>query len=355
MKLTSQRMREENPEVDPLRLACGWTKKDLSKPWILVETVNGQSMPCSLPYYDLGLDIKDGIIEAGGTPGRYDCTDLCDGIMQGTEAMSYSLPSREVIAMAVEMHARGGHFDACVLVSGCDKAVPGHLLAAARLDLPTIFFPGGVMESGPEWYTLDMVATSFAQLRRGEMEKEEYEFLRQHACPTEGACAFYGTACTMQILSEALGLALPNSALLPPRSFIQRRLARRAGNQIVRLTQEGIRASYIITQKALENAITVLVATGGSTNALLHLPALAHEADLKFSYQLVQEISARVPFILNVHPSGRYPTDLLWRAGGAYAVFKEITELLHLDALTVTGRSRGEQLKALGRENYFAQ
>ncbi|MEE8448665.1 MAG: dihydroxy-acid dehydratase [Thermodesulfobacteriota bacterium] len=353
MRRISQRMRGINPEIDPLRLACGWSKEDLRKPLILIETVGGESMPCSTYLDDLAQDVKDGVTESGGRPARYSCTDLCDGILQGTDAMSYSLPSREVIAMAAEMHARGGHFDGCVFISGCDKAVPAHLMAALRLDLPAVLLPAGVMESGPEWYTLDMVATSYAKLRRGEIQKEEYEFLKEHACPTEGACAFFGTAGTMQLLSEALGLALPASALLPARCFLQRRQARQAGQQIMAILNKGIRPSQIVTDKALENAVTVLAASGGSTNALLHLPALAHEAGLTLSYDRIKKISDAVPFILNLYPSGAYPDDLLWRAGGAYAVFRELKDYLHLDALTVTGKTLAANLAQLEKEGYF--
>ena len=229
-------MRELAPEADALRLGCGWTLADLGKPQILVESVAGESHPNSVHLNDLSHDVRDGVIESGGRPARYDCTDLCDGIIQGTSAMDYSLPSREVMTMAVEMHARGGHFDGLVLVSGSDKAVPAHLLAAARLDMPAILVPGGVMEPGPsgttlphENMTLEQVGTIYAQLRRGLISPHEYEFLRQEACPTKGGCAFMGTSGTMQVMAEALGLAPLGSALRPANSFSMTRGCRQAG------------------------------------------------------------------------------------------------------------------------------
>ncbi|UCD59171.1 MAG: dihydroxy-acid dehydratase [Candidatus Hydrogenedentota bacterium] len=205
--------REHAPEADPLRLGTGWTKADLDKPWTLIECAGGDSHPCSIHLPEAARAVRDGIIEAGGAPAIYYCTDICDGIAQGTEAMNYSLASREVIAMVSELHAQTGHFDCAVFISGCDKSVPAHLMAAARLKMPAIIMPGGVMQTGPSETTLDMVGTYYCGFRRRKMSKKDYQFYRDHACPTAGACAFLGTANTMQILTEAFGMALPGSAL----------------------------------------------------------------------------------------------------------------------------------------------
>lgn len=360
--LHSQRMREIAPEIDSLRLGCGWSIEDLGKPQVLIETVGGDSHPCSVHLLHMADVVREGIIEGGGVAGRYHCTDLCDGILQGTDAMDLSLPSREVMALATEMHARGGHFDGMLLISGCDKSIPGHLLAAARLDMPTIMVQAGVMEAGPASdaltlpsMSLEQVGTIHSKLRRGEISNAEYQYLREHACPSPGSCAFLGTASSMQILAEAMGLSLPGAALRPPHLFDMDRGCREAGRQIQKLIRDGVTFSRIVTQEALENAIVVHAAIGGSTNVMLHLPALAKSAGLQWDFAKVQEINDRVPYIVNVRPSGVHSTDLLWKAGGAYRIMWELREFLNLDCLTVTGRTLGENLEELQRSGFFAR
>lgn len=345
--------RARAPEADALRLGTGWTKPDLGKPWTLIECAGGDSHPCSVHLPEVARVVRDGVIEAGGASAISYCTDMCDGIAQGTEAMNYSLVSREVIAMASELHAQAGHFDCVVFVCGCDKSVPAHLMAAARLGMPAIIMPGGVMQTGPSETTLDMVGTYHSRFKRRKMSRKDYEFYREHACPTAGSCAFLGTANTMQILAEALGMALPGSAVLPAGYMLHARVARRAGNAALKLFDKRISAEKIISQAALENAIVVHAAMGGSTNALLHLPAIAHQLGLKFSLEMVAEINNRVPFIVNVRPSGMHPVNLLWAAGGAPAIMNELKDYLHMDALTVTGKSLGQNLADLRKENYF--
>lgn len=358
----SQQMRRLGPEIDPLRLAVGWTWEDMEKPHILIETVGGDSHPSSSHLPRLATVVRDGAIESGGVVGRYDCTDLCDGILQGTPAMAYSLPSREIIAAATEMHARGGHFDGLVALSGGDKAIPGHLLALARLGLPAIHVPAGGMDPGP-WgdslphgtMSLEQVGTIHAQLRRGQIDPQEYHFLCENACPSRGTCAFFGTAHTMQALSEALGLALPTSANRPAHLFAMERGCRQAGQQIIQLMRRGITTKDILTQEALENALIVHAATAGSTNALLHLAALAGEAGLRFDYAKVQQINDRVPFIANVRPSGEHAVPFFWYAGGVSRVMWELREVLHRDCLTVTGKTVGENLDELQKSGWLEQ
>ncbi|RKY04470.1 dihydroxy-acid dehydratase [Candidatus Poribacteria bacterium] len=351
--LRSRRMRELSPEADPLRLGCGWGVEDLDKPWVLIETTYGESMPGSAHLAELADHIRDGVMEAGGAAARYHCTDMCDGIAQGTDAMCYSLPSREILAMVVEMHATAGHFDGMVLCSSCDKSIPAHLIAMARANIPSLILPGGVMDMGPGRMTLERVGTIHSELRRGRIGRDLYEFLREHSCPSFGACAFMGTACTMQSMAEALGLALPATALIPAHHLALRRAARKAGRTVMRLIEKGIKPSDILNKASLENALRVHAAISGSTNALLHLPALAGELGIELSLDDVQRINDSTPYIANVRPAGEHPTSLLWFAGGIARVMWEIREILNLDAMTVTGKTVGENLKELEESGFF--
>ncbi len=354
MPLHSQEMRKIAPEADPLRLACGWTREDLGKPWILVETTGGESMPCSYHLPDLAEEwVVRGARAAGGATARYDCTDICDGIDQGTPGMRFSLASREVIAFAVEMHVRGGHFDGMCILSGSDKGTPGVLLAAARVDIPSIFIPGGVMEVGPKGITLEQVGSLYARLRRGEITREEYEGQALHACPTTGTCAFLGTANTNAVVAEALGMALPTSALVPATSFELGRLGEKAGRQIVQMVEEDLRPSKILTREAFENAMVVHAAIGGSTNTIMHLLALAYEADVELSLKSFDDPDREIPFLVNCRPSGLHPVNYLWYAGGTQCLIRELREYLHMDVLTVTGLTLEENLREVESSGFF--
>ncbi|WMU93238.1 dihydroxy-acid dehydratase [Microcystis phage MaAM05] len=349
----SQQGRQQSPEADSLRMGCGWGRQETDKAWILVETTHGDSHPGSIHLGDLAQFVDKGIISAGGTPAHYTCTDICDGIAQGTAGQHYSLPSREVMVMACEMHAKAGHFDGAVFLSGCDKSLPAHLIAMLRLNLPSLVVPGGVMEAGPEGFTLEGVGTIYAQKRRGEIDEASYEFLRSGACPSAGSCAFFGTAATMQLLSEAMGLAMPATALIPAHLNALKDAARQAGKRVFELIAENLRPRQIFTQKALDNALMVHAATGGSTNALIHLAAMAKEAELDFSYERINEINRQVPFILNLKPSGKFTSDKIWYAGGVYRILKELQPFLHWDARTVTGLTLGENLEILEKSGHF--
>lgn len=333
--------------MDPLRIACGWEPDDLGKPWLLVESSGGDSHPGSVHLPGLVESVREGAIGGGLAVGRYYCTDMCDGIAQGTAAMSYSLASRELIAMAAELHFHSGHFDGWTAVSSCDKAIPAHLIAAARLDAPVIFMPGGVMHTGPGDVSIDRMGELFARLRRGEISEEEYRYHSLTAAPCEGACNFLGTAVTMQILTEALGLSLPSTACCPTTEPEQMRLARASGTAVAALIGREITARDIMTDEAIDNALVVHAAAGGSTNAMLHLPALAAELGLEFSWKRVQEINETVPWILDLRPSGKHTADLFWYAGGVPRLLWEIRDHLHLDALTVTGKTLEENLEQL--------
>lgn len=349
----SRQGREQSPEADSLRMGCGWGRSETDRAWVLIETTAGDSHPGSIHLGELADFVEKGVIAAQGTPARYTCTDICDGIAQGTAGQHYSLPSREIMTMATEMHARAGHFDGMVLLSGCDKSLPAHLIAMLRLNIPAVVVPGGVMEAGPEGFTLEGVGTIYAQKRRGEISEKDYEFLRSGACPSAGSCAFFGTAATMQLLSEAMGLAMPATALIPAHLNALKDAARQAGKRVLELIEEDLKPRDIFTQAALENAIAVHAATGGSTNALIHLAAMAREAGLDFSYDRVDAINRRVPFILNLKPSGKFTSDKIWYAGGVYRILKELTPFLNLDARTVTGLSLGENLEILEKTGHF--
>lgn len=351
----SRQERAKAPEADSLRMGCGWGRQETDQYWVLVETTHGDSHPGSIHLGELAEFVDKGIIANQGTPSHYTCTDICDGIAQGTEGQWYSLPSREIMVMATEMHASAGHHDGIVFLSGCDKSLPAHLIASLRLNRPAIFVPGGVMEAGPEGFTLEGVGTLYAKKRRGELNEKDYEFLRQNACPSAGSCAFFGTATTMQLLTEAIGLALPNTALIPAHLNALKDAARQAGKRVIELIDENVKPRDIFTQDALDNALTVHAATGGSTNALIHIAAMATEAGLDFSYQRVNEINERVPFILNLKPSGQFSADKIWYAGGVYRILKELKPFLNLDVKTVTGLTLGENLEILEDAGHFIQ
>ncbi len=351
--MQSQTRRAQAPEADALRIGCGWSPDDTDKPWVLIESVQGDSHPSSVHLTGLAESVERGTLVAGGISATYSCTDICDGIAQGTPGMDYSLASREVIAMATEMHVQGGHFDGIVFLSSGDKAVPAHLISAIRLNIPSVLVPGGLMDSGPDGLTLEGVGTAAAQRKRGEIDERAFKFLQLSACPSVGSCAFFGTASTMQMLSEALGLALPTAALIPAHLNALKESARKAGERILPLIQQNICPRDIVTAKALENALIIHAATGGSTNALLHLAAIAREAGITFSYDQVNEINAKIPFLLNVKPSGRLNANMIWYAGGLPRIMRELKPFLNLNVLTVTGKTLGENLEALEVSGHF--
>ncbi len=352
--LRSQQLRKLGPEIDPLKLSMDWTVEDLTKPQILVDDVWGDALPGSYHLLKLSEMVCKGVYAAGGKPANFHVTDMCDGIAQGTEGMDYSLLSREIICDMIEVHWRTQPLDGMVLLSSCDKGVPAQLKAMARMyDAPAIHVPGGTMMEGPGMFTLERVGTIYAKLRRNELSKEDYLFLQRNACPTVGCCSFMGTANTMQAMSEALGLAMPTSASMPAFMNDIRQNAEACGRRIMRMVDEGRTTRDILKPEAFENAIMVHAAIGGSLNALLHLPAISREVGIVLRPELWDELNRRAPFLLNVRPSGTYPAIFFWYAGGVQGVVREIKDRLHLDAMTVTGRTLGENLKELEKRHYF--
>lgn len=352
MELISQKMRQLAPEMDPLRLGTGWKPEDLAKPQILVESTFGDSHPGSGHLDKLVTAACEGIDEAGGHGARYFCTDICDGESQGTDGINFSLASREMIANMIEIHANATPFDGAVYMASCDKGMPANLMALARVNTPAVVVTGGTMSAGPDLLTLEQLGMYSAKYERGEIDEDKLNWAKQNACPSCGACSFIGTASTMQIMAEALGLALPGSALLPATSPDLIDYARRAGHQAVMLARQGLRPSDIVTMDSFENAILVHAAISGSTNALLHLPAIAHEFGIQIDGDTFDRLHRNAKYLLDVRPAGRWPAEFFYYAGGVPAVMEEIRDVLHLGAMTVTGKTLGENLTEL-RENGF--
>ena len=354
MELKSQEMRILAPELDPLRIGTGWAPEDLEKPQIIIESTFGDSHPGSGHLDTLVEEVRKGVEQAGGHGARYFCTDICDGESQGTDGINYSLASREIIANMIEIHANATPFDGGVYLSSCDKGLPGNLMGLARVNVPSVVVPGGTMNAGPDMLTLEQLGMYSAKYQRGEIDKEKLDWAKCNACPSCGACSFIGTASTMQIMAEALGLALPGSALMPATSPDLSAYARQAGAQAVRLAQmPHMKPSDIITMDSFENAILVHAAISGSTNCLLHIPAIAHEFGIEIPGDTFDKLHRHARYLLDVRPAGRWPAECFYYAGGVPAIMEEIKEHLHLDAMTVTGKTLGENLKELKTNGFY--
>ncbi|MBR5545601.1 MAG: dihydroxy-acid dehydratase [Clostridia bacterium] len=351
--LPSQNVRKLAPEMDPLRLGMGWTEDDLEKPQIMIESTFGDSHPGSAHLLELVNDAADGVRQSGGRAARFFVTDICDGQAQGHDGINYSLASRDMIANMVEIHHNATPFDAGVFLASCDKGLPGLLMGIGRTDLPAIVVTGGVMEAGPDLLTLEQIGKYSAMCQRGEITSEQFTWYKHHACPSCGACSFMGTAGTMQVLCEALGLSLPGSALLPATRADLREVAVKAGQQAMQLAHSGMKAHDIVTRKSFENAIIVHAAISGSTNALLHIPAIAHEFGIELDADTFEAFHKDAHFLLDVRPAGRWPSEFVYYAGGVPAIMEELRPLLHLDAMTVTGKTLGENLDDLKTSGYY--
>ena len=353
MKLKSQEMRTLAPELDPLRIGTGWKPEDLSKPQVMIESTFGDSHPGSGHLDILVEEVRKGIVSAGGYGARYFCTDICDGESQGTDGINFSLASREMIANMIEIHANATPFDAGVYLASCDKGLPANLMGLARVDIPAVVVPGGTMNAGPKMLTLEQLGMYSAKFQRGEIDEEKLNWAKCNACPSCGACSFIGTASTMQIMAEALGLALPGSALMPATSPDLLTYARQAGERAVAMAGDpDMCPTKIVTMDSFENAILVHAAISGSTNCLLHIPAIAHEFGLEVTGDTFDKLHRNARYLLDVRPAGRWPAECFYYAGGVPAIMEEIKEHLHLDVMTVTGKTLGENLKDL-RENGF--
>jgi dihydroxy-acid dehydratase len=349
----SQRMRQVAVEMDALKMGMGWTAADLEKTQVFVQSTWGDSHPGSVHLDRLVAAASDRLVELGAKPARYTTTDICDGIAQGHDGMNYSLLSREMIANMIEIQAQATPFDGGMFICSCDKGVPAHLQAIARINMPAVVVTGGIMKAGPEQLTLEQIGTYSIMLQRGEITSEEFREKQHHACPTCGACSFMGTAATMQIMTEALGMSLPGTALEPAVSREIETTARNAADILQQLIEKNIRPEDILTREAFENAIMVHAAIAGSTNAMLHLPAVAHELGVDISGDTFDAIHRRIPWLANIRPSGQYPAEYFYYAGGVPAVMEEIREHLHLNVLTVTGYTLRENLEHIRQSGFY--
>ena len=280
-------------------------------------------------------------------------TDICDGIATGHDGMDYSLISRDMIAGMTEIHAKTAGFDGLITSSSCDKAVPGHLMAIARINIPAIHIPGGSMMPGPGFISGDTCYEADVRAAEGAISREEQDYFRRNACPGWGACQYMGTASTMQCMAEALGLALPGSALMPAGSSYLLQTAMAAGEKIAELVAENIRPSDILCRESFMNAIKVHAAIGGSCNATLHLPTIAKEAGICLTLSDFEKYSEGIPLLTSLLTAGKWPTQYFWRAGGIPRIMLELESFLDLDVLTVTGHTIRENLAALKEDGYF--
>lgn len=330
--------------------AMGYGAEDLHKPLIGICNSFNEIVPGHLHLHEIAEAAKLGVAAAGGTPLEFPAIALCDGIAMGHTGMKFSLASRELIADSIESVAMASGFDGLVLIPNCDKVVPGMLMAAARLNIPAIVVSGGPMLAG-RFHGQDIsVSQSFeaaGKFAAGLIDETEMTALEEQACPSCGSCAGLFTANTMNSLTEVLGMGLPGNGTIPAAYTGARRLlAKRAGNIILKLIREDIKPRDIMTRKAFENAITVDMGVGGSSNTVLHLTAIAHEVGIELPAPLFDEISRRTPYITKLSPAGKHHMQDLHEAGGLSAVMNELSRqgLIHLDALTVAG-TIGERIK----------
>ena len=332
--------------------AVGMTEADFGKPQVGIATSWNEVTPCNLPLRRLAQHSKQGVRDAGGFPIEFNTIAVSDGISMGHEGMRASLVSREVIADSVETVMHAERFDAMVTFAGCDKSLPGMAMAAARLDLPAVFLYGGTIMPGRyDGRDIDIkdVFEAVGARAAGTIDDEQLQAIEANACPGEGSCGGMYTANTMASAMEALGLSLPGSASAPAIDPRREDFARRSGKAVLRLLEADLRPRRIITKQSLENAIAVVMAIGGSTNAVLHLLAIAYEARVELSLADFDRVGRRVPHIVDSRPHGRFLMSDIDQVGGVPVVMRELAEsgLLHLDELTVTGNTVGENLDAL--------
>jgi len=334
--------------------SLGCTERDLEQPFVGIINSFSEVIPGHVHLRAIAEAVKSGVRSAGGTPFEVNTIGVCDGIAMGHLGMKYSLPSRELIADSVEIVAQAHAFDALVFIPNCDKIVPGMLMAAVRLNIPSIFISGGPMLAGRFWggdelraVDLSTVFMAVGKVAAGEMSERELKELEAVACPGCGSCAGMFTANTMNCLTEALGMALPGNGTIPAVDARRLGLAKEAGRQIMELLAEGICAGDIITKDSIQNAFVVDMALGGSTNSVLHLMAIAHEAGIDFPLSEVNEISEKTPHLAKISPAGGYHIEDLDLAGGIPAVMWRLMSRLNLEVKTVSGQSPAESLAAM--------
>jgi dihydroxy-acid dehydratase len=331
--------------------ALGVKRSDMAKPFIGIVNSYSEIVPGHANLREISQAVREGVYEAGGVPFEVNTIAVCDGIAMNHDGMKYSLPSRELIADSVEVVVEAHQFDALVFIPNCDKIIPGMLMAAVRLNLPSIFVSGGPMLSGKmnvdgKVKDVDLISVfeAVGKVVRKQMTVTELTELEEIACPGCGSCAGMFTANTMNCLTEAMGMGLPGNGTIPAVDGRRMQLARKAGEHAVKLFNQNLCARDIITEKSLQNAFTVDMALGGSTNSVLHLMAIAHEAGVSFPLRRINDISERTPYLCKLAPAGHYHIEDLERAGGIKAVMKEVKNLLDLDLITVTGQKMAKNI-----------
>ncbi len=332
--------------------AMGETEKDVAKPFVGVVSTWNEAAPCNIALMRQAQSVKKGVRASGGTPREFCTITVTDGIAMGHEGMKSSLISREVIADSAELTVRGHCYDALVGIAGCDKSLPGLMMSMVRLNVPSVFIYGGSILPGKykgKDVTVVDVFEAVGKHSSGQMSAKELRKLELVACPTAGACGGQFTANTMACVSEAIGLALPYSAGTPAPYEERDKYAKASGRMVMELLAKKIKPRDIVTRKALENAATIVAATGGSTNAGLHLPAIANEAGIKFDLMDVAKIFKRTPYLADLKPGGKYVAKDMWLAGGVPMLLKTLYEggYIHGDCMTVTGKTMKENLKGI--------
>lgn len=334
-----------------LLYSTGLDTEDLKKPMVAVVNSFTEMVPGHYHLRELAEFVRLGIAEAGGVAREFSTIAICDGICQGHKGMSYPLPSREVIADSIEYMIEAHQFDAMVMLPGCDKIVPGMLMAAMRLNIPTILVPGGPMLPGrvkdSNTVTLTDMRELIGKTQTGKMDVDELLEAEQTALPGVGTCEMLGTANTMGCLAEVLGMSLPGCGLAHAVSAKKRRIAKQSGRRIVEMIREDLTPRKIMTKEALRNGIRVSMAIGASTNSTIHLPAIAHEAGIDLGFDDFDEISRDVPYLCNIKPSGQYPLSVLEEQGGIPVVMRAVRSKLDLNQMTVTGKTVGENLEGV--------
>ena len=336
--------------------ALGFTKEEMKKPLVGIVSSYNEIVPGHMNIDKIVEAVKLGVAMAGGTPVVFPAIAVCDGIAMGHEGMKYSLVTRGLIADSTECMALAHHFDALVMVPNCDKNVPGLLMAAARINVPTIFVSGGPMLAGHVKGSKTSLSSMFEAVgayTAGKITEEEFEEYENKACPTCGSCSGMYTANSMNCLTEAIGMGLRGNGTIPAVYSERIRLAKLAGMKVMELYQRDIRPLDIMTKEAFENALTVDMALGCSTNTMLHIPAIAHECGIEINLDIANEISAKTPNICHLAPAGHAYMEDLNEAGGIYAVMNELNKkgLLHTDLITATGKTVGENIKGCVNKN----
>lgn len=346
---------ERAPQRSLLK-AMGYTDDEIKKPWVGVVNSQNELIPGHIHLRRITEAVKAGIRMSGGTPLEFPAIGVCDGLAMGHEGMRYSLPSREIIADSIEIMAQAHQLDALAMVTNCDKIVPGMLMAAARINIPTVIISGGPMLAGryhDQAISLSNVFEAVGRAKSGDITSEQLQEYEESACPGCGSCAGMFTANSMNCLTEALGMGLPGNGTIPAVHAGRMRLAKQAGMAVISLFNRGLKPRDILTENAFHNALKVDMALGGSTNSLLHLPAIAREANIRIELDLVNTISQQTPNLCRLSPAGPHHLEDLHAAGGIPAVMRELSQknLLKLKLPTINGKTVGQNIKIAVNKN----